>query len=123
VGDLAMEVERSHANLEVRISKQFVSGKQSFKLESCFQAQSGITILFGASGAGKTTLLDCIAGLATPNSGQISVGGKTLFDSASRVNVATQDRNIGYVLQDLALFPHLTAEQNVRYGLTKLSLA
>ncbi|HEY6185755.1 MAG TPA: molybdenum ABC transporter ATP-binding protein [Terriglobales bacterium] len=115
-----MEVTRPQANLEVRISKQFASDQQSFKLDVDFVAQPGITILFGASGAGKTTLLDCIAGLTTPESGRITVSGKTFFDSASRLDLATQGRNIGYVLQDLALFPHLTAEQNVRYGLSKL---
>ena len=128
-----MEVARSEtnpasvaneaANLELRISKQFVSDQQSFKLEASFTAEHGITILFGASGAGKTTLLDCIAGLTTPESGRIVVGGKTLFDSDARLDVATQNRNIGYVFQDLALFPHLTAEQNVCYGLTKLTAA
>ena len=115
-----MEVANSQANLEVRIAKQFASERQSFQLEADFTAQSGITILFGASGAGKTTLLDCIAGLTSPDSGRIAGNGKILFDSGSRINVATQSRNVGYVLQDLALFPHLTADQNVRYGLAKL---
>ncbi len=115
-----MEVMRSATKLQVAISRQFVSEKQSFKLQTNFTAEPGITILFGASGAGKTTLLDCIAGLTTPDSGRIAVGHQKLFDSDARVNVATQRRNIGYVLQDLALFPHLTAEQNVRYGLSKL---
>jgi len=119
VDDLAIEVERS-AELDVRISKQFISANQSFLLESNFNVQPGITILFGASGAGKTTLLDCIAGLTNPDSGQISVRGRTFFDSGRHVNLPTHSRNIGYVLQDLALFPHLTAEQNVRYGLSKL---
>ena len=115
-----MEVKRSQVDLNVRISKQFVSQKQSFRLESDFTAQPGITILFGASGAGKTTLLDCIAGLTAPDAGRIVVCGEPLFDSDTHANVATERRNIGYVLQDLALFPHLTAEQNVRYGLSKL---
>ena len=118
-----MEVTNRHANLEVRISKRFVSERQSFQLESDFTAQPGITILFGASGAGKTTLLDCISGLTTPDAGRITAIGKTFFDSDARVNMATQARNVGYVLQDLALFPHLTAEQNVRYGLAKLHAA
>jgi molybdate transport system ATP-binding protein len=120
---LAMEVTNRHAYLEVRISKRFVSERQSFQLESDFTAQPGITILFGASGAGKTTVLDCISGLTTPDSGRITASGKTFFDSDARVNMATQARNVGYVLQDLALFPHLTAEQNVRYGLAKLHAA
>ena len=109
------------ATLEIRIFKQLASEEQPFKLEMEFAAQPGISILFGASGAGKTTLLDCIAGLKTPDYGRIAVGGKTLFDSGAHINMATQQRKIGYVLQDLALFPHLTAEQNIRYGLSKLT--
>lgn len=111
------------AILEIRISKQLASEKQFFKLELAFTAQPGISILFGASGAGKTTLLDCVAGLKTPDSGRIAAGGKTLFDSGININLATQRRKIGYVLQDLALFPHLTTEQNICYGLSKLPAA
>jgi molybdate transport system ATP-binding protein len=125
-----MEVVQSGAdvsdgtkNLEVRISKQLASEEQLFKLDVGFTAQPGIAILFGASGAGKTTLLDCIAGLTTPDAGRIAASGKTLFDSNSHVSLATQHRKIGYVLQDLALFPHLTAEQNICYGLSKLKVA
>jgi molybdate transport system ATP-binding protein len=116
-------VSNEAARLEVRISKEFTSEQKPFNLEVDFTAEAGITILFGASGAGKTTLLDCIAGLTTPNSGRITAGGKTLFDTSTHANIATQSRNIGYVLQDLALFPHLTAEQNVCYGLSKLPIA
>jgi len=118
-----MEVTRHPAGLEVQISKQFASEKQTFKLDVDFVAQLGVTILFGASGAGKTTLLDCIAGLTAPDSGRIAVSGKVIFDAATRIDLSTHRRNVGYVLQDLALFPHLTAEQNVRYGLSKLAVA
>ena len=83
-----------------------------FRLRSA----NGITILFGASGAGKTTLLDAIAGLAFPDEGRIAVGGRVLFDSRAGVNLPPKNRNVGYVFQDLALFPHLTVESNVRYG-------
>jgi molybdate transport system ATP-binding protein len=72
--------------------------------------------LFGASGAGKTTVLDCIAGLARPDSGKIAVGDD-LFDSAKQFDLPAWKRRIGYVTQDLALFPHLTAEENVAFGL------
>ena len=107
-------------DLEVRIFKQLGSEEQFFKLDAAFITQAGISILFGASGAGKTTLLDCIAGLVAPDSGRLVVGGETLFDSDQQINLAAQRRKIGYVLQDLALFPHLTAEQNIGYGLSKL---
>jgi molybdate transport system ATP-binding protein len=80
----------------------------------------GITILFGASGAGKTTLLDCLAGLLEPDAGRIALRGRVLFDRAKGVSVPTRKRLLGYVFQDLALFPHLTVEANVRYGLGKI---
>lgn len=74
-------------------------------------------MLFGASGAGKTTLLDCLAGLQRPNSGRIVDGDRTLFDDDQGVDLAPQHRRCGYLFQTLALFPHMTARQNVEYGL------
>ncbi|MGA7557836.1 MAG: molybdenum ABC transporter ATP-binding protein [Terriglobales bacterium] len=111
------------ADLEVRIRKRFPNPEGSFNLNVHFRALAGFTILFGASGAGKTTLLDCIAGLTDPDEGRIAVGGEDLYDSEKKQNVAAWKRRIGYVHQDLALFPHLTAEQNVAYGLRALSAA
>ena len=75
-----------------------------------------ITALFGPSGAGKTTILDAVAGLRTPSAGVISVRGRTLFSSAARVNVPPHDRRVGYVAQDVALFPHMDVRRNVLYG-------
>jgi molybdate transport system ATP-binding protein len=111
------------SDLEVRICKRFQNPEGSFNLNVHFRALAGFTILFGASGAGKTTLLDCIAGLTDPDEGRIAVGGEDLYDSERKRNVAAWKRNIGYVHQDLALFPHLTAEENVAYGLHRLSAA
>ena len=105
------------SELEVRIRKRFPNPEGSFILNVHFRALAGFTILFGASGAGKTTLLDCIAGLTDPDEGRIAVGGEDLYDSEKKRNVAAWKRRIGYVHQNLALFPHLTAEQNVAYGL------
>jgi len=85
-----------------------------------FNAGPGFTILFGPSGAGKTTLLDCVAGLATPDAGRISIGERILFDANTSVQVPVARRGLGYVLQDLALFSHLTVEQNTEYGLAHL---
>lgn len=96
------------------------TGATPFDLAVNLELPSGITILFGASGAGKTTILDCIAGLTTPDSGKVSIDGRVLFDSAQRVNVPVPQRRIGYVFQDLALFPHLTVQANVEYGLQNL---
>jgi len=109
------------SELEVRIRKRFPNPEGSFNLNVHFRALAGFTILFGASGAGKTTLLDCIAGLTDPDDGRIAVGGEDLYDSEKKRNVAAWKRRIGYVHQDLALFPHLTAEENVAYGLHTLS--
>ena len=108
------------SELEVRIRKRFLNPEGSFILNVHFRALAGFTIVFGASGAGKTTLLDCIAGLADPDEGRIAVGGVNLFDSDTKLNLVPWKRRIGYVLQDLALFPHLTAEANVMYGLHAL---
>jgi molybdate transport system ATP-binding protein len=109
------------ADLEVRIRKRFPNPAGSFNLNVHFRALAGFTILFGASGAGKTTMLDCIAGLTDPDEGRITIGGEVLYDSDKSRDVPAWKRRIGYVHQDLALFPHLTAEQNVAYGLRALS--
>jgi molybdate transport system ATP-binding protein len=109
------------SELEVRIRKRFPNPEGSFNLNVHFRALAGFTILFGASGAGKTTLLDCIAGLTDPDDGRIAAGGEDLYDSEKKRNVAAWKRRIGYVQQDLALFPHLTAGENVAYGLRTLS--
>jgi molybdate transport system ATP-binding protein len=101
--------------LSVRVRK--VLGPE-FDLDVEFSAKPGISILFGPSGAGKTTLLNCIAGLLNPEEGRIAVGANVLFDSTKRINVPIPKRHTGYVFQSLALFPHLTVEQNVQYGLS-----
>jgi molybdate transport system ATP-binding protein len=113
-------VEPISAELEVRIRKRFPNPAGSFNLNVHFRALAGFTILFGASGAGKTTLLDCIAGLTDPDEGRIAIGGEDLYESEIQRNVVAWKRSIGYVHQDLALFPHLTAEQNVAYGLRSI---
>jgi molybdate transport system ATP-binding protein len=114
------------SELEVRIRKRFANPEGSFLLNVHFRALAGFTILFGASGAGKTTLLDCIAGLTEPDEGRIAIGGDAVFEfegekSAGKCSVPAWKRNIGYVLQDLALFPHLSVKKNVEYGLHALS--
>jgi len=88
-----------------------------FRLDLAFLAVPGITILFGGSGAGKTTLLNCVAGLTTPEQGRIAFGELVMFDSENAIDVPICKRQTGYVFQNLALFPHLTVEQNIRYGL------
>jgi len=107
--------------LTARIRKKLRSaGASSFVLDVSIEASPGITILFGASGAGKSTLLDCVAGLAQPDEGRIVSGGDVLFDSARGIYVPAPKRRTAYVFQTLALFPHLSAEDNVAYGLRNL---
>jgi molybdate transport system ATP-binding protein len=91
-----------------------------FALQVAFELEAGITILFGPSGSGKTTLLNCMAGLLAPDSGRLVVAGRVLYDSATGVDVAVQQRRVGYLFQHVALFPHLTVGQNVEYGLAEL---
>jgi molybdate transport system ATP-binding protein len=109
------------SDLEVRIRKRFPHPEGTFNVNVHFRALAGFTILFGASGAGKTTLLNCIAGLIKPDEGRIFVGGEELYDSEKNCNLPAWKRRVGYVHQDLALFPHLTAEENVCYGLRSLN--
>ena len=75
--------------------------------------------VLGASGTGKSMLLKCIAGMETPSSGRIVINGKVLFDSAKKINLLSRDRNIGFLFQNYALFPHLTVAQNIAFGLPK----
>src|SRR5579863_10487508 len=112
-----MKTDASHDGLKVQLEKHFLGAGRDFALDVSFEVTAGITIIFGPSGAGKTTLLDCIAGLATPDSGKITIGNRMLFDLARGTNVPVQHRKIGYVFQDLALFPHLTVGKNIEYGL------
>jgi molybdate transport system ATP-binding protein len=103
--------------LSVQVHKRFAAG---FELNAEFIIPPGITILFGPSGAGKTTLLDCIAGLTVPDSGRIAIGNQIFVDNAHGLNLAVRLRRVGYVFQDLALFPHLSTEKNIQYGLAAL---
>jgi molybdate transport system ATP-binding protein len=89
----------------------------SFTIDVTIDAPPGITIVFGASGSGKSTLLKSVAGLLRPDSGTIAIGDRTLFDGARSIAVAPQKRNVGFVFQQLALFPHLTVQQNLEFGL------
>ncbi|MGA9543533.1 MAG: ATP-binding cassette domain-containing protein [Candidatus Sulfotelmatobacter sp.] len=114
------KTQPANPTLSARIRKSFSVAERPFSLDVDFSAAPGFNILFGPSGSGKTTLLDCVAGLAVPDAGRIVVGERVLFDAGSRANIPVAKRGVGYVLQDLALFPHLTVEQNTEYGLAHL---
>ena len=92
----------------------------SFVLDVAIEIPTGITIVFGPSGAGKSTLLDCIAGLLKPDTGRIEIDGEVLLDVEQRIDLPPAKRKIAYVFQSLALFPHMTVEQNVAYGLADM---
>jgi molybdate transport system ATP-binding protein len=88
----------------------------SFTLDIDLRLDRPVTALFGPSGAGKTTVLDAIAGLRTPGSGSITINNRVVFDSRSGINIPTHRRHVGYVAQDVALFPHMNVRRNVLYG-------
>jgi len=90
---------------------------RDFTFEAAAEIPNGVTVVLGPSGAGKSTLLRFIAGLQAPDAGRITLAGRTLCDTAAHVWVPPQDRNIGVVFQEYALFPHLTVGANVAYGL------
>jgi molybdate transport system ATP-binding protein len=90
--------------------------QDGFVLEAADRSQVEVLGLFGASGAGKTTLLEAIAGIRRPTKGEISVGGVTLFSTASSLDVPPRRRRIGYVPQDALLFPHMSVRGNILFG-------
>ena len=96
-------------------TKKF-SGGPVIRAEALEIAGAGVTVLFGPSGSGKTTILRCLAGLETPDTGEISFGGETWF-AGGRNLTPPKNRRIGFVPQDYALFPHLTVAGNIAYGL------
>ena len=88
----------------------------AFTLDVQAQLQARAAALFGPSGAGKTTILDAIAGLRTPQRGSIVIDGRELYSSARAINLPPHRRQVGYVPQDVALFPHMNVRRNLLYG-------
>lgn len=101
--------------LEVAIEKSL----PDFRLQVMFQSQDAPLGLLGASGSGKSMILKCIAGIETPTRGRIVLNDRVLFDSQRRVNIPSRDRRIGFLVQNYALFPHMTVAQNIAFGLPK----
>ena len=104
-------------------SERRQAGHAPFVLDVSLECPAGITILFGPSGAGKSTVLDCLAGLVRPDAGRIAIRDEIVFDAERRIHLEPQHRQVAYVFQSLALFPHLTVEENVTYGLARLPAA
>jgi molybdate transport system ATP-binding protein len=103
--------------LEVRIKRKLYG----FTLDVAFSVNQEILAILGPSGSGKTMTLQCIAGLLNPDEGYIKLNDKVLLDSARGVNLPAQTRKVGFVFQNYALFPHLTVNQNISYGIRHLS--
>lgn len=101
--------------LTVNIKKKL----EHFQLAVNFHAENEVVALLGQSGCGKSLTLKCIAGLETPDSGQIILNGRVLFDSNKQINVPVRERRIGYLFQDYALFPNMTVEANIGISLPK----
>ena len=89
-----------------------------FSLVVSVETEAQAVAIVGPSGSGKTTMLDAVAGLRRPDAGLIQVGPKILFNSHNGINLLPHESRVGYVPQDLALFPHLTVQQNVLYGVS-----
>ena len=103
------------------ITARFQLAYNKFSLDVDLQLPStGITILFGQSGSGKTTLLRCIAGLEQAPIGFLEINGTIWQDSENKVFLPTYQRNLGYVFQEANLFPHLSVEDNLQFGLKRL---
>ena len=100
--------------LEVSITKKLAH----FTLDVEFRAKNEIIVLAGSSGAGKTSILQAIAGLSDPDSGTIILNGTVFFEGKEK-SLPARSRNIGYLFQDYALFPHMTVERNIYYGIHK----
>lgn len=92
---------------------------KDFSLDVQFQNDEGTLGILGASGCGKSLTLKCLAGLETPDEGIIKVGGKVVFDSSARINVKPQQRNVGYLFQNYALFPNMTVWDNINIAMQK----
>jgi len=101
----------------VQIRMRLKAEDRLFQLDVAFQSAKNLIVIFGPSGAGKSVTIQAIAGLIKPAQGRIVLDGRVLFDSESGVNLAARERNVAYVFQDYALFPHLTVAQNIAFPL------
>lgn len=103
--------------LELDIACHLQAAGQHFDLRASLQCTQSRVVLFGPSGAGKSLTLKAVAGLLRPDSGVVRLLGQPLFDAGAGIDLSPQRRQIGYVFQDYALFPHLSVRQNVAFGL------
>lgn len=104
------------------LAVRIVLRTRSFTLDVAFEVKPGVTVLFGPSGSGKSRTLGCIAGIVRPDEGRITLGDDVWFDDVRRLELAIHERRVAYVFQSLALFPHMTAADNVMYGISRTML-
>ncbi|MBV8680026.1 MAG: ATP-binding cassette domain-containing protein [Aquitalea sp.] len=109
----------STTRFDLSIRQTLRSGSRSFELDISIRSHSQQLVVHGPSGAGKSMLLRAIAGLSRPDAGHIRLDGRSLFDSSNRIHLSPQQRQLGYLFQDYALFPHLTVRQNIGFGLQR----
>lgn len=105
-------------NLDIHKKLQAAEGEMNLRLQVDISDQQFVA-LYGESGAGKTSTLRMLAGLMQPDAGTIIVNGKTWFDSGKKINLPPQQRKIGFVFQDYALFPNMTIRENLEFALQK----
>ncbi|MFQ5769246.1 MAG: ATP-binding cassette domain-containing protein, partial [bacterium] len=103
--------------LKVEIQKKI----EKFSLDLDLEIRPAFTALFGPSGTGKTTTLNLIAGLIPPDRGEIVLDKRILFSQSAGINLSPQKRNIGYIFQESRLFPHLSVQQNLQFGMQKIA--
>ena len=104
---------------DINIQKTYKTGDRHFAIDVCFTSDSTRLVLFGPSGAGKTQVLKMLCGLVWPDQGHVRFLHNELFNSYERIRLTPQQRQLAYVFQNYALFPHLTVVQNIAFSLQK----
>jgi len=105
------------SSLSISIQHAMLTSEGKTNLEVYTEIKGNeMLCLFGHSGAGKTTLLRILAGLTRPDNGRIVFNNTVWFDSEKKINIPPQERNVGYMFQDYALFPNMTVENNIKYA-------
>ena len=104
--------------VDVELQLSSADGDRRFSLDVAFASAAPVIALYGPSGAGKSLTLQAIAGLVPPARGHVRIGDRTLYDRAAGIDVPASDRDLGYLFQSYALFPHLSVRENVAFGLT-----
>jgi len=105
--------------ISLDLSKTLRSGERTFQLEARFASAGQRVVVYGPSGAGKSLVMKALAGLVTPDRGRIELAGRCLYDGEAGIEVPARERNVAYLFQDYALFPHLNVRQNIGFGLRR----